>query len=174
MSRLSWRARLKQTLQAPANSTASPRVAVVGVGNELNGDDAVGVAVLRALQAALPQPPAHLLLLEGGLAPENFTGPLRRFAPDAVLLVDAANMGERPGSVRLVDLNLVDGMSGSTHTLPPTVLAEFLLVELHCQVLLLGIQPAQVDFDEPMTPAVRRAGWRVARELKAVLADLYA
>ena len=37
--------------------------------------------------------------MEAGPAPENFTGPLRRFRPDLVLLVDAAQMDAEPGTI---------------------------------------------------------------------------
>ena len=40
------------------------------------------------------------LCLSAGAAPENCTGLLRRFRPDLVLLVDAAEMGEAAGAVR--------------------------------------------------------------------------
>lgn len=141
---------------------------MLGVGNELNGDDAAGVAVVRRLRMRLPPRP-QVLLLEGGAAPENFTGVLRRFAPHWVVLVDAAQMGEAPGWILWLDWRDAEGLSASTHTLPPTVLAEFLIHEISCGVGLLGIQPRQIDFDEPMSAPVRKAVRAAADGLAAVL-----
>ncbi len=147
------------------------RIAVIGIGNELNGDDAAGVLVARALAQRLgnrerEDSPAFLII-EGGLAPEAFTGPLRRFQPDLVILVDAAELGESPGTVRSYDWSAAQGMSATTHTLPPSVLAEFLMKELGCQVRLVGIQPEHLEFDKEMSEAVVKAVEKVVEDLSA-------
>src|SRR5512147_1394215 len=116
------------------------RVAILGIGNELSGDDGAGVRVVRELAARLPATPG-VLLIDGGVAPENFTGPLRRFQPDLVLEIDAALLDEPPGTTRAIDWREADGLSASTHTLPPSVLASYLVSELKCDVRLIGIQP---------------------------------
>jgi hydrogenase 3 maturation protease len=173
MSNSSWKKSLNQALLTSPDSGASiepVRLAIMGVGNELNGDDAAGVAVVRALNEALAGQP-RLLLIEAGLAPENFTGPLRRFAPNLVLIVDAANMGDEPGSVRWVDWQDTDGLSASTHSLPPSVLATYLIHELGCQVALLGIQAQQVEFGEPVSTPVQRAVVEVVDGLTEILGN---
>jgi hydrogenase 3 maturation protease len=80
------------------------RIAILGIGNELNGDDAAGLWCARSF-AALARcgerfgNKERVLIIEAGPSPESFGGPLRRFAPDLVLLVDAAEMGERLGTI---------------------------------------------------------------------------
>jgi hydrogenase 3 maturation protease len=140
------------------------RVAVLGVGNELNGDDGAGVRVVRELAARLPVTPG-VLLIDGGTAPENFTGPLRRFRPDLVLEIDAAQLGASPGTAAWVDWREADGLSASTHTLPPSVLATFLTEELGCRVSLIGIQPAGLELNQPLSPDVERAACQLAAAL---------
>src|SRR5512138_1713340 len=98
----------------------SIRVAVLGIGNELSGDDAVGVVIAGELRQRL-DPRADCFVLDAATAPENFTGPLRRFRPDLVLLVDAAHLSGEPGTITWLDWQQTDGVSGSTHTLPPSV-----------------------------------------------------
>ncbi len=147
---------------------ASGRVAVLGIGNEFSGDDAIGVQIARELASRLgPRP--DCLVLDGGTAPENLTGPLRRFRPDLVLLVDAAHFAAQPGTVAWLDWQQTDGLSGSTHTLPPSVLAQFLVGELACRLALLVIQPAQLEFGCPVSAPVRAAGDRVVEALTAAL-----
>lgn len=141
MSRRSWRTSLIQVLKRSRASDSVPRIAVVGVGHELCGDDAAGLAVARALQRALADD-EHSLVIEAGSAPENHTGALRRFKPDIVLLVDAAQMDETPGAIRWLPWGETDGISASTHTLPLYILAQYLVNELGCEVALLCIQPA--------------------------------
>jgi hydrogenase 3 maturation protease len=146
----------------------SPRVAVLGIGNELTGDDGVGVRVARDLSARLG-PRAECLVLEAGTAPENFTGVVRRFRPDLVLLVDAAHLGVEPGSVYWLDWEHTDGLSSSTHTLPPSVFGRFLVEEFACRLALLVIQPAHLEFDRPLSPPVAAAAERVVDGLLAAL-----
>ena len=117
---------------------------------------------MRRLRKRFPQS-SRVLLLEAGLAPENFTGPLRRFRPDLVLLIDAAEMGEKPGTIRALDWQASEGFGPSTHLQPPSTLAEFLAAELGCQVGLVGIQPHQLEFEAGISPAVGRAVARLAR-----------
>ncbi len=146
----------------------SVRVAVLGIGNELSGDDAVGVVIARELRQRV-DPRAGCLVLEGATAPENFTGTLRRFRPDLVLLVDAAHLADEPGTITWLDWQQTDGVSGSTHTLPPSVLAQFLVTELACRLALLVVQPAHLEFGRPLSPPVRRAADEVVAELAARL-----
>jgi hydrogenase 3 maturation protease len=169
MSNSCWSEPLAKILKPnPAHHQPEIRLAVVGIGNELNGDDAAGVLVVRALRALLSNQP-QFLLIEGGVAPEAFSGPLRRFAPDWVLLVDAAEMGEAAGHVAWVDWRLADGLSATTHTLPPTMLAQFLMAELGCQVALIGIQPEGLELDTGLSKAVEAAVHEVALELGRLL-----
>lgn len=141
---------------------------MLGIGNEFNGDDAAGVLVVRALRKIIGQAD-HLLLIEGGTAPENTTATLRRFHPDVVLMIDSAEMGEEPGCVHLLAVEALDGLSASTHTLPPSVLVTFLQRELGCRVLLLGIQPQTLEFDAPLSEPVRRAISQIKRGLRQIL-----
>jgi len=127
-------------------------VAVVGIGQALNGDDGAGIAVAQALAARLDDP--RVLVVEAGAAPENQTGALRRFDPALVLFVDAADMGGAPGEVRLLDWQATTGLSASTHTLPLHVIAQYLVHELRCEVALLGIQPQQNAAMAPLSPLI--------------------
>jgi hydrogenase 3 maturation protease len=161
MFRPCWPGRLAQM-------TTGARVAVVGMGHELRGDDGAGVFVARALGAAARNDEC-LLVIDAGPAPENQIGPLLRFKPDIVLFVDAVQMDEAPGTVRWVPWCETDGAGVSTHTLSPQVLARFLMRELGCEVVLLGIQPASCAVGAQLSPAVAEAAQGIARSLLSVL-----
>jgi hydrogenase 3 maturation protease len=149
----SWKISLNRLLdQLPAEA----RLALVGVGNELRADDAAGVLIIRnLLEKCLAG--ERILLLEGGSAPENATAQLRRFKPHLILFIDAAALGAPPGSIQVLDLTAIDGLSASTHTLPLSILARYLTLELGCQVALLGIQPASIEFGAPVSASVIQA-----------------
>jgi len=128
----------------------------VGVGSEINGDDAAGLWVVRGLLRTLKDSP-HLFCIEGGVVPENALGPLRKFEPDWVILVDAADFEATSGSIRLVDTADIDGFSFSSHTLPLGMICTYLGQELGCPVWLLGLQPASLEFGDPLTDEVRHS-----------------
>lgn len=152
------------------------RIAILGIGNELNGDDAAGVLVARELiekngggeSWTDPQKPARYVI-EAGAVPEAFTGPLRRFQPDLVILVDAAELGESPGTVGYFHWQQAEGMSASTHTLPPTILAQFLIRDMDCEVFLIGIQPKSLTLDAGVSAEVRQAARQVIAALQSMV-----
>jgi hydrogenase 3 maturation protease len=166
MSRPSWPELLSRATRL--RKPDPPRVAVVGIGHELRGDDAAGIGVARALQS-LAAGHDRLLVIEAGPAPENCTGLLRRFGPDLVLLVDAAQMYEAAGTVHWLPWQDTAGLSASTHTLPPYILAGYLSAELGCEVALLGIQPTDTSVCAPLSPAVREAVDTVVQALAEAL-----
>ena len=159
-----WQASLKASLNPPNKAESPVRLAVLGIGHELCGDDAVGVQLAGMLRQRVAGN-ASVLVIEAGPAPENFTGPLRRFQPDLVLLVDAAQMNAGPGTISWLDLQSTDGISASSHTLPLHILVSYLVAELGCQVALLGIQPEQTFADGPLTQRVERAAEAVVEEI---------
>ena len=108
-------------------------------------------------------------MIDAGTAPENHTSSLRRFGPDLVLLIDAAQMDEAPGAVRWLDWRDTSGLSASTHTLPPYVLAQYLTCELGCELALIGIQPADTRIGAPLSPAAQQAVAAVVQALAEAL-----
>jgi hydrogenase 3 maturation protease len=173
MSPASWQSQLAQTLNdlKAQHPERKPRVAVVGVGHDLVGDDAAGLVVARQLQ---PQVDGHdhLTVMDGGTAPENQTGALRRIAPDLVLLVDAAQMNEAPGTVRWLQWQATTDLGASTHTIPPYILATYLVNEIGCIVVLIGIQPQSLVVDTPLSGPVQKAVTHLIDSLRDTLTAL--
>jgi hydrogenase 3 maturation protease len=167
MSSTSWRAKLRQTLKR-LNSTSRPRIAVVGIGHELRGDDAAGLILARMLEIECSDR-EHILVVPAGSVPENSTGLLRRFNPDFVLLLDAAQMGLEPGEVRWLAWEDTAGLSASTHSLPLHIFAAYLAEEFQCEVALLGIQPATLSLGMTLSPYVEASVQHTGRELSGIL-----
>jgi len=166
-----WQASLNlQWNQLAVESGTPARVAIVGIGNEYRSDDAAGILIARALSQCEGAANAdHILICEGGHAPENITGELRKFAPDLVLLIDAAEIGKEPGAVEWIREEDIDGMSASTHSLPLSMLALYLRMELNCKVSLLGIQPKSNEVGETVSEEVLQAVNEVVTGLDEVL-----
>ena len=165
-----WKESLHQLLNQRRYEVGdSPRIAVLGVGNPTRSDDAAGVLAARLLMQRELARVDHVLLIEAGQAPENRTGELRKFRPDLVLLLDAADMGDMPGVVQWIPLESIDGMSASTHSLPLSILAHYLKVELNCTVAVLGIQALSNEVGEQVSPEVSKAIYEIVEELDQVL-----
>ena len=107
---LTWKRSLRRLL-SPRPDGQLPRVAVVGVGQRLRGDDGAGPAVAQRLA---PLADAALLVVDAGHAPENCLGPIVRFRPDAILFVDAARGGLAPGELIWLRPDEADSRGGST------------------------------------------------------------
>lgn len=165
---MDWQTDFNQTLAGIQTANQPPRIAVLGIGHELCGDDAAGICLARELNAQAGNH-AGLLALETGPAPENFTGTVRRFAPDLVLLVDAAQMNGTPGEVRWLDWENLSGISASTHTMPLDIIVAYLTAELGCQAGFLGIQPAGNAVGAPLSPEVQQAVASTVQTLIEVL-----
>ncbi len=139
------------------------RRAVVGIGNRLRGDDAVGPIVTETIGTL-----EDAVIYDGGTAPENLLGPLMEMAPANILLVDACDFGAEPGGFRFFDcaaIKLLTARQISTHTLPLALLAE-LLAAAQCSVELLAVQPERLDFGAPLSPSVARALPAVAAAIR--------
>ena len=156
----SWNDSLYQKLNQfkRDDPTGLPRICLIGVGNDLRGDDSAGLIVARQLSAdARFNSTPNLLILEGGPAPENQTGKLRAFRPELVLFIDAAHLDEPPGTIQLIRLESIDGMSASSHSLPLSILARYIISEFDCEVEVLGIQPTQNEVDSELSSPVHAA-----------------
>jgi hydrogenase 3 maturation protease len=153
---LSWKKQTSRYLQKLRSNSSQFRVVLVGVGNQFMGDDAAGMLVVQKLKASLPAV-SRLIPMEGGPAPENCSGSIRKLKPDLVVFIDAGEIGRDPGSIELFESNAAEGVSAFGHALPLSVLGLYLESELACPCLLLIIQPERVDFDQPVTDRVQQA-----------------
>jgi hydrogenase 3 maturation protease len=172
ISNSSWKKQLWESLNRVARKT-EPRVAFLGIGNEFNGDDAAGVWLSRQL-FSVTKKSDRLLVLDCGQVPENSVGSLRRFHPDLIVLLDAADFGGEPGEVHWIDPLSTSGFSASSHTLPFSVLSKFLVKELGCEVGLIGIQPVSLEFDAGLSSAVKNFLVQLIKDLVELIDQEFA
>jgi hydrogenase 3 maturation protease len=139
-------------------------VVVAGVGNAIRSDDYVGVRIVEGLQGKVS---GAVRLIECETVPESFVDEIVEIKPSHVLLVDAAVLGQRPGTAHLYDAEEVTNVPTiSTHTLPLRVFCEYVRKLTGARIALLLIEPKNVDFGETMTPEVDAAAARVGAALQ--------
>ncbi len=131
------------------------KVALVGVGNALRGDDGVGPVLIDWLQARMPGR-IPMLLVDGGEAPEAYWGKITAYRPQAVLVIDAVDWGGDPGSVALLEEVGQRRHPCSTHRIPLNLFLDLLKMGTGADVFVLGIQPKDLTFNAGISPEVLR------------------
>lgn len=125
-----------QTLQTRLAGVS--RIAVVGIGDELTPVDCAGMLAARTIEARKIR---DVRVFAAGTVPESVTAPIRRYFPQHILLLDAAEMGAPPGTIAIVDPGMISAGTFSTHAIPLTVFMEYLEKDAGAAVTFLGIQP---------------------------------
>ena len=163
---MDWKERVRAELEKAETCL------VLGVGNAERGDDAAGPYAVRRLQARLRRNPCPgLLAVDGGAVPENATGTIRRFAPDVVLIVDAAVGRLPPGTIFLPPPEDISDDTVSTHKISLRHLIRYLREDIGCRVLVIGVQPETLGRGDPVSAPVRRAVRALAGELERLLRE---
>lgn len=145
------------------------KAAILGIGNPMRGDDAIGMEIVKLLKGRVPK---KVKLLECQIVPENFIGEIERFTPTHILLIDAAQLEAQPGEARLVSPDRILGMALSTHAIPLSILAEVFQNSISAKVMILGVQPKNIDFGEGLTPELQKASKKIADLLIRVLSEV--
>ena len=152
----------------------SGRVLVLGIGNTLLSDEGVGVHVIRYLQRYHADL-ADVEYMDGGTLSFTLAEPIETC--DALIVVDATELGIAPGGVRCYQNDAMDEFVGgnrkrSVHevSLVDLLAVACLTERLPKQRALVGIQPERVDWgnspSEPVAQAISAAGQQVVDIIK--------
>jgi len=136
------------------------QIVILGIGQSLRGDDAVGLEAIRLWQRTYPKTAAdpRLRIQEADVPGLELIDLLA--GTDRCLLVDAVQSGAAPGTLHLVNLDEVvsfGGGSGSAHGwgVAETIsLARTLGYVLPNQISILGIEAQSFEMGAPLSKAV--------------------
>jgi hydrogenase maturation protease len=166
------------------DTSASDRILVACMGNVLRGDDGFGVAVAEALEdRALP---SNVEVTEVGISGVSMAQDLLD-GYDAMVLVDAMEGGEEPGTLYVERAEVPDldqysrreigRFAADMHQTDPAkvlVLGESLGV-LPEPTILVGCEPqATDDLEDALSEPVRAAVPRAVDHIETVIAELRA
>jgi hydrogenase maturation protease len=159
--------------------TPQRRVLVAGIGNVFLGDDGFGVAVARAL--ASDDVPSGVTVADFGIRGMDLAYALGD-GYDAALLVDAAPLGEPPGTLRVIEPDPDEACEGAFegHGMNPVRVLALArrLGGLPARTLILGCEPERLgDLDEgeivaDLSPSVRAAVERAVPLVRSLLSEL--
>jgi len=139
---------------------------IVGIGNELKGDDGAGPLVCQQLQGTR----ISAEVIEAGTVPENYIQTIIKKAPQNLLIIDAIDFGCPPGTIKIFKPDQLDSLVLSTHTLSPRLFVDMICRSIEVDVYFIGIQPAQTQLGQSVTPQVHHA----IKQLIDILAGIFA
>ncbi len=179
------------------------KLIILGIGNDIRGDDGLGPYIINrlsnlnedvsnngSLEDTYIDNPINLediihfsnniLLINGGSVPENFTGPIKKFNPSHIIIIDACLMNMNPGEVNIVSKENIVNISVSTHSMSLAYLIKYLEsssdditvnkdsnleinensnLEIHndFKMLFVGIEPEIMDLSFDLTDSVKES-----------------
>lgn len=177
------------------------KLIILGIGNDIRGDDGLGPYIINCLSnlnkdasnnnvlggadidnsvnlGDIIRFSENILLINGGSVPENFTGPIKKFNPSHIIIIDACLMNMNPGEVNIVSKDNIVNVSVSTHSMSLTYLIKYLesnedmsmeifddvnLENLDVEVkkdfkmLFVGIEPEIMDLSFDLTDSVKES-----------------
>jgi hydrogenase 3 maturation protease len=141
------------------------KVVIVGIGNELRGDDGAGSELARRLVGK-----ANVAVFDAKTLPENYLGAIERLRPDIVLIIDAGDFGGESGEVKVAGAGEIGGVQFSTHGPSLLPFVTFLHESTMAKVLLLLIQPQSVNIGDAMSEPVKETIGVLEQELQRIKA----
>jgi hydrogenase maturation protease len=152
-------------LDGPETGPASERMdvssdtLVIGLGNLLRGDDGVGIRVIQSLTGQ--KLPDGVEVVDGGTQGLGIVSLME--GRKRVIVVDAANVGKAPGEFACFTPADARLLGDDEHlTIHGAGLRDALLLAQALQVLpddvvIVGVQPANLDWDDDLSPEVEAA-----------------
>ena len=128
-------------------------VAVVAIGNIMRSDDGLGSKLIELLRARS----VNARLFDCGTVPENYIFPILSTACDTIVLVDAADLGLRPGQAKVLDLDSIMNISFSTHAPSPRLFTDLLKTgKDDLNIFVVSVQPKSTILGGPISDEVLR------------------
>ena len=122
------------------------KILYVGIGNVLKKDDGIGVYISQRIKTR-----NNVSSITAEVSIENYIGKINSLRPDVLIIIDCVEMGESPGSYKLLFVSMLQDNTYNTHNISLKKLSEFFPMP----VFILGIQPESVDFGENISYLVK-------------------
>ena len=140
------------------DSPHSSAIRVIGLGNGMRGDDAVGLLAARRLRQEVGD---RVEVIEAEMAGVDLIELMK--GAHSVILIDAARSGQAPGTIHRLDASAgpIGGQifPRSSHALGMVDALELAraMGTLPATVIVYGVEASNVDAGQPLSPAVALA-----------------
>lgn len=132
---------------------------LMGIGNELKGDDGIGNIIARQFKHR------DWKSLACETTPENFAAIVKRERPEILVIVDAAEMGLPAGEFRLLPKQKLNSVAFGTHAMPLHFLVSH-LKKYAGKILFIAVQPGKMQFGEKISADVKKSKKKLIGILK--------
>lgn len=131
---------------------------LVGIGNLLKGDDAVGCYLAERLQNSMLCKNKDYVIINAGATPENFLEKIIKEKPATVVFLDAFYTGKNNESWDIIEAKDIGNFSLSTHSQSLTMLVNYIKAEVEsADIFVLGIKPENTRLNTPISLNARQA-----------------
>jgi hydrogenase maturation protease len=148
------------------NGSRSSSIRIIGLGNDLRGDDAVGLLTVRRLRHTIGD---RAEVVEAGMAGVDLIELMK--GASAVILIDAARSGKAPGSVHRLDAS-VSPISGqvfprSSHAIGVSEAIELAraMDVLPATVIVYGVEVGNTEVGQPLSSPMGEALDQVVQQI---------
>ena len=140
-----------------SRKSRSVSIRIIGLGNGMRGDDAVGLLVARRLRREVED---RVDVIEAEMVGVDLVELMK--GADVVILIDAARSGQAPGTIHRLDAS-VGPIGGrifpqSSHALGTVDALELAraMGVLPATVIVYGVEVENTETGEPLSPAVAK------------------
>ena len=146
------------------------KLGVIGLGNTLRGDDAIGIVIIEELKKYKFD--NDIELIDGGEGGFNILHYLMRFKK--VLIIDAVDFGGNVGETKVFNINdtFFENLHLSTHDINICKIADILRIlgEIP-EIFIFGIQPKNMNYVEGLSSDINvkkitDEAYRIIRNLR--------
>jgi len=134
---------------------SADKITVMTLGHPLRGDDGVGPYIGAQL---VVRDPNRFQLINAQTTPTNFLGPILEFRPSTLIIIDATDIGEPPGTLIVFDQeDEQTKQTATTHYQGVSTLMEFIHLEAAYQpeVYFICIQIETIEINPNLSSRIQ-------------------
>ncbi|HRD01491.1 MAG TPA: hydrogenase maturation protease [Candidatus Saccharicenans sp.] len=154
-----------------AELKGAKKLVILGTGNALKGDDAIGLLVASLLDSHLNRyQKKKVKILRAYEMIELYLKKIKRIKPTHIIIVDAINMKTRPGTIRVRRINSINVNNQPGKQLVDGVgdFLEKLASVSSAKIYLVSIQPENLEFGHPITQKTRLSARKIADSINQI------
>ena len=140
---------------------------IIGIGNELRGDDGAGVILVEKIRSA-----GYKNTLTVGGNPENYLQKIMTLPGASRLWIDAINWGASAGKIRIFSPEEIKHFAISTHNFSLSLITKFLNESRPLPDFFLGIQPEDLALGKSLSGPVSNTVDQLAEMINGQLSGI--
>jgi len=140
---------IEHELKGDLKKILNGKVVILGIGNPLKGDDAVGTELVDRIKNL-----SNFDCIKCEIHPENYTQEIISKKPDTLIIIDAVSINGNPGDVVLLEPKQLKDECFDSHRIPVSILIKYLKNYIKDNIYILGIQPKIISYGNYLSKEV--------------------